>query len=119
MKALARLVLLAFAIEIAAARLPAQDVVNHLNDPIAKARLFEFSTTLSKYAVDAPPDAAADSITTKHLRIGGPLVHPLKSKKLSELQGRLWHLVNPFAKTEAKPSIEPVAGLTLITVSRR
>lgn len=88
----------------------AQDQASRLGSAGLDARSAQFGTTLSQYSVAEHPEL--DSITTRHVKISGPLAHPLKSKKLSDVPGRLWHLINPFAKTEKKESIETVAGMS-------
>jgi hypothetical protein len=95
---------------VGAAQSLAQDQASRLGDSGMDARALRFGTTLSQYSIAEHPEL--DTITTKHLKISGPLAHPLKSKKLSDVPSRFWHLINPFAKTEPKESIEPVAGMT-------
>jgi hypothetical protein len=41
-----------------------------------------------------------DVIVGRDFQVSGPLAQPLKAKRLSEVPGRLLHLINPFAATE-------------------
>src|SRR5262249_105098 len=42
----------------------------------------------------------ADVLEKGQLQISGPLVRPLKAKKVREVPKRLFHLINPFARNE-------------------
>jgi hypothetical protein len=109
-KELTRVAIAVVCFALGAAQSPAQDQASRLGDSGTDAKAFRFGTTLSQYSIAEHPEL--DTITTKHLKISGPLTHPLKSKKVSDVPSRLWHLINPFAKTEPKESIEPVAGMS-------
>src|SRR5258705_4665293 len=41
-----------------------------------------------------------DVIERQHLRLSGPLVRPMKAKRLREVPQRLFHAINPFARSE-------------------
>jgi hypothetical protein len=49
----------------------------------------------------------------KKLELSGPLVHPLKVRKIREVPRRLLHLINPFAPTERKEEFESTRGLSV------
>jgi hypothetical protein len=49
-----------------------------------------------------------DSVEGKHVQASGMLVAPAKAKKLSQVPGRLWRWINPFAKDETAAVTETV-----------
>ena len=110
-RGLAFLVLLAVA--LARGQATAQEQVTRSGDPAPNSPAFRFGNILPQYATDAPPPTIwTDVITTKHVRISGPLAHPLKARKLRDLPRRLFRLINPFAPAEEKEGVEPVYGLS-------
>jgi hypothetical protein len=66
---------------------------------------------LQSLTQDSAP-AQADTVVKKNLRISGPLVRPFKAKKIVELPKRVLHLINPFARPEAKEGVENTRELS-------
>jgi hypothetical protein len=95
-----------------AGRLWGQDASSRYSEAATEARGARLASMFAAYSLDAEHSGRLDEITTKNAHIGGPLAHPLKSKKLSEVPGRLLHLINPFAPTAHKESVDPVSGLS-------
>jgi hypothetical protein len=53
-----------------------------------------------------------DVIDTQHLRLSGPLVRPMKAKRLREVPRRLFHAINPFAPQEDTDEFKGMARVS-------
>ncbi len=59
-----------------------------------------------------PEPATENTIRTKNLQVGGPLVRPLKAKRFSEGVKRFAQLFNPFAPADPPQRITKVGRLS-------
>lgn len=56
----------------------------------------------------APPRSAEKP----PLQVGGPLAYPFTSRRVSEVPGKLWQLINPLAPLPPRPTIVRVGRLS-------
>ncbi len=90
-----RLLLLAFLLAVSQAL--AQQQVSANADA---AFNFDLSSPFLPKAVEFTPPPNSDAVAiSKHLQIQGPLVAPVKAKKVWDVPKRILHMLNPFSKS--------------------
>jgi hypothetical protein len=95
----------------------------YLQPTLAQTGAVESSTERARanalyYDQLVPLDQVSQNeIVTKNMKITGPLTQPLKSKKISEVPRKFFHLINPFAKSAPKAAAERAGDLTPVAWS--
>lgn len=88
-----------------------QPVANLAPPPTPAVPAFDGPLTPSLLTTE-PQTTRQDVIAGKSLQVSGPLVHPLKAKRIWTIPLKLAQLLNPFAKSAAKMESEPVDGVS-------
>lgn len=74
----------------------------------SRAGSLDYEVPSGRLMLDFQPAKAESSSLGKHLRLEGPLVAPVKSKKVWDLPRRLLRSINPFAKSSSPGPVEDV-----------